>query len=143
MENSPQEQNVRQAVPLLLVNDMTRSYRFYVDGLGFRMTRDWTVDGELRWCWLEHGSAALMLQEYLSDGHTAQAQRGKLGEGVTIYFICADALSIYRALQQRGIQASRPVVGNGMWETHLADPDGYQIAFESLTDTPEDTLFGE
>ncbi len=43
----------------------------------------------------------------------------------------------------RGIKASRPVVGNGMWVTSLLDPDGYRIEFESCTDVPEDTEFSE
>lgn len=46
-------------------------------------------------------------------------------------------------MSAKGIQASVPFVGNGMWVTSLADPDGYQLEFESLTDVPEDTLFSE
>ena len=64
-----------------------------------------------------------------------------MGEGVSICFICKDALSIYREVTARGIKASRPFVGNGMWVTSLSDPDGYRIDFESETDVPEDTEF--
>jgi hypothetical protein len=66
-----------------------------------------------------------------------------LGVGVSICFICEDALAIYREVTARGIQASRPFVGNGMWVTSLTDPDGYRIDFESYTDTPEETVFSE
>jgi hypothetical protein len=66
-----------------------------------------------------------------------------MGVGVSICFICEDALAIYREVTARGIQASRPFVGNGMWVTSLTDPDGYRIDFESYTDTPEETLFSE
>ncbi|HEY3053658.1 MAG TPA: hypothetical protein VGK04_09760 [Thermoanaerobaculia bacterium] len=62
-------------------------------------------------------------------------------ESVTICFICEDALAIYRDVTSRGIAASRPFVGNGMWVTALLDPDGYRIEFESHTDVPEETVF--
>jgi lactoylglutathione lyase len=60
---------------------------------------------------------------------------------VTIYFICEDALAIYHEVTARGIQASRPFVGNAMWVTSLSDPDGYRLDFESDTDVPEETEF--
>lgn len=63
--------------------------------------------------------------------------------GVTICFNCNDALAIYREVTARGIQASRPFVGNGMWVISLLDADGYKIDFESITDVPEDTVLPE
>ena len=44
------------------------------------------------------------------------------------------------AIRARGIEASRPFVGNGMWVTSLSDSDGYRIDFESYTDVPEETV---
>ncbi len=84
-----------------------------------------------------------MLQEIRKEGHDSWVPQGIVGEGISIYFICKDALSIYRQVTSRGIKASRPVVGNGMWVTSLLDPDGYRIEFESCTDVPEDTEFSE
>jgi catechol 2,3-dioxygenase-like lactoylglutathione lyase family enzyme len=131
--------NVRQAVPFFAVSDMERSLRYYVDGLGFAMTKRWIDEGKLRWCWLELGGAAIMLQEFRREGHDAWTPGGKVGEGVSICFLCEDALAIYRQVTSRGIEASRPFVGNGMWVTSLRDPDGYRLDFESLTDAPEET----
>lgn len=142
MHNSANEPNVEQAVPFFGVADLSKSGRFYVDGLGFEMTKKWIDDGKLRWCWLQLGGAALMLQEYRTEGHGAWVPRGKLGEGVSIFFICKDALAIYRDATARGIQASVPSVGNGMWVTSMTDPDGYRIEFESPTDVPEETVYG-
>ena len=68
---------------------------------------------------------------------------GQVGEGVSVVFICADALAIYRELCARGIEASRPFVGNGMWVTGMSDPDGYRLEFESDTDVPEGTVLAE
>jgi len=135
--------NVKQAVPFFGVSNIERSVRFYVDGLGFEMTKKWVDEGKLRWCWLQHGGAALMLQEFRKEGHDSWIPEGKLGVGVSICFQCEDALAIYREVTSRGIQAKRPFVGNAMWVTSMKDPDGYQIDFESPTDVPEDTEFSE
>jgi catechol 2,3-dioxygenase-like lactoylglutathione lyase family enzyme len=137
------EPNVKQAVPFFAVTNMEESVRYYVDGLGFEMTKRWIVDGKLRWCWLQLGGAALMLQEFLKEGHDSSVPKGKVGEGVSICFQCEDALAIYREVTSRGIEASKPFVGNGMWVTALRDPDGYKIDFESPTDVPEETVLGK
>ncbi len=134
--------NVKQAVPFFLVTDIEASVRYYVEGLGFVMTKKWIDEGKLRWCWLELGDVAIMLQEFWKEGNQANA-RGKLGEGVSICFICEDALAIYREVTSGSIEASNPFVGNGMWVTSLTDPDGYRIDFESYTDVPEDTEFSD
>jgi lactoylglutathione lyase len=135
--------NVQQAVPFFMVANIEASLRFYVDGLGFAMKWNWIVEGKLRWCWLENGGAALMLQEPRKEGEERCVPEGKVGVGVSIYFICQDALAIYRESIRRGIKAQRPFVGNGMWVTSMSDPDGYKIFFESYTDAPEESGFSE
>ena len=135
--------NVRQAVPFFAVSDMERSLRFYVDGLGFEMTHKWVYEGTVRWCWLQREGAALMLQDFRRDDGQSWSPPGELGLGVSIMFLCEDALAIYREVSARGIEASRPFVGNGMWVTSLRDPDGYRVEFESRTDVPEETVLDE
>jgi lactoylglutathione lyase len=137
------EANVKQTVPFFRVSDMETSLRFYVEGLGFVMTKKWIDDGKLRWCWLELGDAALMLQEFRKEGHDSSVPDAKVGVGVSICFICRDALDIYRDAIARRLEASRPFVGNGMWCTFLSDPDGYRLEFESLTDVPEETVLSD
>jgi hypothetical protein len=61
--------NVKQAVPFFGVSNIEESVRYYGKGLGFEMTKQWIDDGKLRWCWLERGGAALMLQEFWKEGH--------------------------------------------------------------------------
>jgi lactoylglutathione lyase len=63
------ESNAQQAVPFFLVQNIEASVRFYVEGLGFRLTNKWVDQGKLRWCWLELGEAAIMLQEFDPDGY--------------------------------------------------------------------------
>lgn len=132
---------VQQAVPFLGVSNMEVSLRFYVDGLRFEMQNRWIDDGKLRWCWLQLDGAAVMLQEFRTEGHDSWKPEGKVGEGVTLYFICDDALAFYLELTERRVAASKPFVSNGMWVTRLTDPDGYQIAFESVTDAPEESRY--
>jgi hypothetical protein len=122
---------------------METSLSFYVDGLAFAIKNKWVVDGKLRWCWLTLGGGSIMLQEFRKEGHDSWKPKGPVGEGVSICFQCEDALAIYREVTGRGIKASEPEVGNGMWVTSLSDPDGYRLEFESITDVEEDTKLSE
>ena len=133
--------NVKQAVPFFAIANMEASLRFYVEGLGFKMMNKWIDDGKLRWCWLELGGAAIMLQEFRKEGHDSWVPSCKVGEGVSINFICDDAIIIYKDLIGKNLEASKPFVGNNMWVTGIADPDGYKLYFESYTDVPEETIF--
>jgi len=111
-------QNVTAVVPLLMVTNMERALAFYVDGLGFTIQNQWVPD--VRWCWMS------------------------LGNGVSLYFQCNDALAVYRDAATRGIHTLRePQVGNFSWEVVFADPDGYSIHFSSPTDLPEETLLSD
>src|SRR5689334_2722911 len=125
--------NIKQAVPFFGVREMERSFHFYVDLLGFRKRWEWVVEGKLRWCWLERGGAAIMLQE--------SSLEGPLGAGISINFICEDAIALYHELRGKGLEPKRPFAGNRMWVTQLRDPDGYLLDFESPTDAPEESVF--
>jgi len=129
--------NIQQAVPFFMVTNMEASLSFYVDGLGYKRTKQWIVDNKIRWCWLELEGVAHMLQEY----NPGKAPSTKRGEGVSICFQCRDALAIYRNAVANGLSPRLPFVGNNMWVTILTDPDGYKLDFESPTDVPEETVY--
>ena len=140
--------NVKQAVPFFGVTNMESSLRFYVDGLGFKIKHQWIpdrdkhypADGKIRWCWLELGDAAIMLQEFMPQGRPKET----LGTGVSVCFMCEDALALYREFKSRGVQMQkRPFVGNRLWVVPVTDPDGYRIDFESPTDAPEESELEE
>ncbi len=133
--------NVKQAVPFFGVTNMESSLRFYLDGLGFKIKNHWIPDrsedhpdGRIRWCWLQLGEAAIMLQEFLPQYRPKET----LGKGVSVCFMCEDALALYREFKSRGVRINkRPFVGNRLWVVSLTDPDGYRIDFESPTNAPE------
>lgn len=132
--------NLQEVVPFFWVRDIERTAAFYVDGLGFRMSKTWRDQGKLRWCRLERGDAAVMLQEFWSSGPHHNLPEGKVGVGVTINFFCRDAVALWHEFQARGVAARRPAVGNGMWVTQVIDPDGYELFFESPAGAPEESV---
>jgi len=140
-------ENVKQAVPFFGVTNMESSLRFYVDGLGFKMKNSWIPDraedhpdGRIRWCWLELGDAAIMLQEFLPQFRPKET----LGTGASVSFMCQDALALYREFKSRGVQTrKRPFVGNRLWVVPVTDPDGYHMEFSSPTDAPEESELEE
>ena len=129
--------NVKEVVPFLHVSSIERSIKFYIDGLGFAFRHKWAPDGQLRWCWLTLGGASLMLQEL------SKASPPNAGQGINLTFMCDDAIALYHEYRGRGLDPSEPEVGNGLWVTHLVDPDGFKLSFESPTDVAEDTKLSE
>ena len=130
--------NVKQAVPFFMVVDMEKSLRFYLDDLGFELKMKWEPGGTIEWCWLLIGDAAIMLQEYRSN--VPPEPRGK---GVSICFMCDDALSMYSRLVSRGMKVTEPFVGNNLWVVQSKDPDGYDLYFESPTEVTEGTTYSQ
>ena len=135
--------SVKEVVPFLAVKDMEKSVVFYVDGLGFEFENKWEKDGALQWCHLKSGGAGLMLQQFKTEGHDARQFSDNKGEGVTFCFFCDDAIAFYRAAKSRGIDASEPRVGNGLWVTTATDPDGYELLFESSANVAEGISLSE
>lgn len=131
--------NVKEAVPFFGVRNMDRSLKFYLEQLGFVMRQWWIPEERIRWCHVQRGGANLMLQEYLPDF----VPKDKFGEGVSVCFICEDALALFHEIKSRGVQLNEPFVGNNMWVVECSDPDGYRLCFESFTDVPEGTTYTE
>ena len=131
--------NLKLAVPFFMVTDMDRSLVFYMKGLGFERKFEWKQNGRIAWCWLEREGVALMLQEYNKE----LLPKEKLGVGVSICFVCQDALALYREFLKNGLQPNEPFVGNNMWVTTVSDPDGYHLDFESTTEVPDETRYSD
>lgn len=138
METIPQ--NIKLTVPFFMVTDMETSLKFYLDGLGFKLTNQWTPRGKIEWCWLERDAAAIMLQQ---PRKLNAEQSGLLGGGITICYQCADALALYHEFNAKGLSPAEPFVGNGLWVVSVKDPNGYRLDFSSPTDVPEETKYSE
>lgn len=134
---------ITQTIPFFIVTDMERSLRFYVEGLGFSVTNTWTPHGTIEWCALKRDAVTLMLQQPHNPEHHPAWPDKKTGLGVSIVFICADALAIYQEAIDRNVPVAEPFVGNTMWVVSFSDPDGYRLDFESSTDVPEETTYAE
>jgi lactoylglutathione lyase len=160
MMGNRSKHNIRLAVPFFGVADMEASLHFYVDGLGFTMTKQWIPRGKIEWCWLERDAVSLMLQSPPADKPAPpepppspeQAPSPEVAPppkppppspktGPSICFQCEDALALYQEYKARGLPVSEPFVGNGMWVVMLKDPDGYKLEFESLTDVAEEMTY--
>jgi catechol 2,3-dioxygenase-like lactoylglutathione lyase family enzyme len=138
-QSEPVPANVQQVVPFFGVTDLAASLRFYRDGLGFTVTKQWPDPASPRWVWLQLGPVALMLQQF----NPGRRPEGTLGLGVNTCVLCADALAIAREARARGLDSSEPFVGNGLWVVTFRDPDGYRLDFESPSDVPEETTLSQ
>ncbi|PCJ98950.1 MAG: bleomycin resistance protein [Flavobacteriaceae bacterium] len=137
------KQNIKETIPFLKISDMEISLEFYIKGLGFEILHSWTPDGKIQWCQLKRGAGSLMLQKGKNMKPNKETSSRKENLGISIYFICQDALKIYEELVENGIDATEPFVSNNMWLTIINDPDGYEINFESATDVSEETRLSE
>lgn len=123
--NTSSKVKITETVPLFDVADVERSIAFYVDGLGFELQNKWVDDDILKWCRVQHGDSALMLQK------TQGEPPSNRGPGLTLYFICEDAITAHEEFKERGVPVGEPFVGNNMDVFYFKDPDGYRLSFES------------
>ena len=137
------QHNIQYSTPLFMVSNMEASLKFYVDGLGFKIRNTWTPKGKIEWCWLQREGGSIMLQEARVTAEKPYLSGNKPGAGLSIWFQCKDSLVLYHEFLDSGIKADEPFVGNGLWDLHLADPDGYNVHFESQTDVPEETRYSD
>src|ERR1700753_3132714 len=129
--NTPAEQNMRLTVPFFGVTDMEASLRFYVDGLGFKITNQWMPRGKIEWCWLERDRISIMLQQPDNQDNDLYTLPDKKGFGINTCIQWQDALALYHEFKERELEPNEPFVGNGMWVFGIHDPDGYHLEFES------------
>jgi catechol 2,3-dioxygenase-like lactoylglutathione lyase family enzyme len=138
-----EQSNIKYAMPLFMVSNMESSLKFYTEGLGFTIKNTWIPRGKIEWCWLQRDGGPLMLQEFRGTESKPYLSGDKPGAGLSIWFQCQDSLALYNEFIEKGINADEPFVGNGLWDVHVTDPDGYNLHFESLTDVPEETKYSD
>ncbi len=121
---------IRSLAPLLVVKDISRSVDFYSNKLDFTVTEQWSPDGDLKWCRLERGNSAIMLQQACDEDGPSEGR----GRGVIFYFNCDDANAEHERLAALGVDIDPPKVAfYGMNQLYLHDPDDYQLCFQNCT----------
>lgn len=117
-------------VPLLQVFDMQTSLRFYRDVLGFEVVHQTDHDW---WAMLRLGDATVMLNTAYEDGErpeSADPQRVRGHNDVSLYFEFTDLDALYAHLRQAGCGVSPPSPrGYGLRQLDVKDPDGYELCF--------------
>ena len=122
---------VKENVPLLTVSDIQKSHEFYCGVLGFEEVQQWKQDDKLAWCRLEHGGAALMLQQACEEDPSSESW----GKGVHFYFICDDAEEAYRTITERGGSSTEPKVAFLNTGATQRQPDRRRRPFKVLPDS--------
>ena len=116
--------------PLLNVEAVESSARFYREAFGLELTDSWSNEGRMRWAKLERGAFAMMLNEH-GEGSAARRARGGHRD-VVLYVAVDDADAVHAELVAKGLQP-----GEVNEETYalrqfvLRDPDGYELAVTS------------
>jgi predicted enzyme related to lactoylglutathione lyase len=116
-QHTPQRTRFEVSTPILMVNDMDTSVRYYVDVLGFR-NADW---GTADFTCVNRDRAGI----YLCRGEQGQP-------GTWVWIGVEDVDALYREYQASGARIRHPPQ-NYPWacEMKVDDPDGHVLRFGS------------
>jgi uncharacterized glyoxalase superfamily protein PhnB len=112
--------------PGITANDLAKSTHFYVEGLGFTITRRNEVDGQLRFVMLQAGNAELGIGQ---DDFAKGKNRVK-GTGMRLWLTTGQDLSALAArAKAAGLTLDHDVMELpwGQRAFALTDPDGFKL----------------
>lgn len=116
----------RSLSPMLTVNDLKRSLRFYTEGLGFEVDEQYEVEGEVRGATLEAGEARLAL----SQDDFAKGRNRVKGVGMRLYLETDQDLGLL-ARQAKGagitLEGEPAPLPWGPMGFTVTDPDGFKL----------------
>ncbi|MBK0330426.1 VOC family protein [Brachybacterium sp. MASK1Z-5] len=125
-------------VPELMVEDLTRSLRFWVEECGFSVRYARPEEG---FAYLELASAHVMLdQRGIGRDWVTGRLDPPLGRGINLQIGVPDAESLAQRLVRRGVELFLPpetrwyrmgVQEAGVVQFLVQDPDGYLLRFQS------------
>jgi catechol 2,3-dioxygenase-like lactoylglutathione lyase family enzyme len=124
-----------QLVPELIVSDLQRSLRFYLDVLGFSVQYE---RPEEHFAYLERHGAEIMLQENVGRVFLAAGLEYPYGRGVNFQIEVAEVEALYETvrladvyiflpLEEKWYRRDAVVLGNRQFI--VQDPDGYLLRF--------------
>jgi uncharacterized glyoxalase superfamily protein PhnB len=118
--------------PLLNVEDIEASLRFWRDLVGFEVTYRYEPDGKLMFASLQGGEVKLMLNR---RGGDPSFRRARPHYTEAVFSFAVDSVQALVAdLRAKGFDAPDPVAEfYGLDEIVVRDPDGYEVAFNSPT----------
>jgi uncharacterized glyoxalase superfamily protein PhnB len=118
-------------IPLLNVEDVTKSIAFYETVLGAMVENNWEMEGRIRWARVCFEGGKLMLNTPDSASSAERKSRAEFADAV-LYLMCDDAPARRERLLALGMAVSAlhaEEYGND--EFAVRDPDGYAIRFSS------------
>lgn len=109
----------------LTADDVERSVRFYVDGLGFHVKDRWERDGKLLGVEMVAGDCMIGL----SQDDWAKGRGRAKGVGMRIYLdVAQDVDELAERIKSRGVEVDGPKDSPwGARVAHVTDPDGFQL----------------
>src|SRR5579863_55314 len=123
---------VESCIPLIPSANPEKSLRFWVDGLGFSMSREMRKDGKLIFCMLQKGNLWFMLNQRAGTS----VKPGDY-EGIRLYWAPTDIREIRERLKNLGYGVSKLEHRDyGQTEFFLTDDDGFSHCFGVSTENP-------
>ena len=122
--------HLKDAIPMLICDDVQESIRFYTDVLGFTVTGRMDDVGKSGWASLNHGAVQLMLA---SHGPEPVKVDGTYPQ-VIFYLYPEDVMALRESIVAKGYPAGDlRVTFYGMKEFELIDPSGHCLLFGQET----------
>ena len=127
---------IQGMTPLLNVEDVARSIRFYQGRLGFRLEKLWENKGEIGWAQLECAGIRVMLNGSHRISPRERCKRPAHADTV-LYFYVDDVDALHTQLRNLGEQVGElENEFHGIRDFYLRDPDGYELGFGTPISTP-------
>lgn len=115
-----------KAVASLGVADIERSVAFYREHFAFQVADSYEQEGAMVWCWLQTGSADLMLQQ-LSEEQQITLDPA-IGQSWVLFMRVQDIHAVHRRMRQAGVEVDEiRETSYATLEFMARDPDGYDL----------------
>lgn len=121
---------IESCIPVVPSADLTKSLRFWVEGLGFVVDREMRQEGKLIGCMVHNGQHL-----YFWLNHRAgTAVKPEHYEGIRLYWAPSDIQELRERLKQLGYAVSDIVEREyGQTEFFVTDDDGFSHCFGVAT----------
>lgn len=120
---------VEFCIPVIPSENLEKSLRFWVDGLGFSMSREMHKDGKLSFCMLQKDNLWFMLNQ-----RAGTPVKPEDYNGINLYWAPSDIHEIRERLKSLGYGVSELEDRDyGQTEFFLTDDDGFSHCFGVAT----------